>query len=277
MATNQSIVEESTRINAKASDQENNKKTCRLLNIHLKKFFDDIYIPYDHFTSDRWKINKIIRNNEDSLFYNKTFLTSDIEENFHKVFNKYVHLIEGIMNPSNRLMVFLKKWTDMSGNKWKSIEINSYLKRLLTDHKYHKYQIISPQYVVIVYDDLCKQNRIDNDNINTDKVKFELEEHLNDIMAKVRTEKKQFIKKYNDILTSFVYKYHHNDLKQQNYVFQFIQNMLIIIFEFAHKLLDLNIYAIHTVISNIIGNYIPLNEINQYDPSENDGRKIIIV
>ncbi|AYV85070.1 MAG: hypothetical protein Satyrvirus3_1, partial [Satyrvirus sp.] len=49
---------------------DENKIICKLINIQFKEFFDNIYIPFKFFKYENWKINKVLYDNEDALFYN---------------------------------------------------------------------------------------------------------------------------------------------------------------------------------------------------------------
>lgn len=246
-----------------------NKTTCRLINIHLKEFFDDIHIPYSFFRDDDWKINKILYKNEDMLYYNKKYLTEEDEERFFEVFDKFIAILEEILTPNNKLYSFLKKWTDMSHSKWKSINTRSYLKSLLIDRKY---QFISPAYVTDVYCHISKKYRED-----TDKIKSELEDHLDFLVKNVKKEIKIFRKIYDDIVTLYVYEYPYDIQEKNCYNLAFVNSIILEILNFAEKLIDLHVYAIHPIINNIIEYYTPLDEINQYEQDNYINRKISVV
>lgn len=252
----------------KSEQLEQNKTICRLLNIQLREFYDDIYIPYTFFKDD-WNINKILYNNEDILFYNKKYLTKDDEEKFYQVFDKFILLLDEIFFPNSKLLIFLKKWTDMSGSRWKSNGSKSYLKSIITDKKY---QFISPAYIANIYCDYSKRYR---DNV--DKIKSEMENHLDNMIKRIRKEIKEFNNLYNEIVSSYVYEYPLIIDGKNIYVMGFINSIIMAILDFAEKLINLNVYAIHPIINDIIEYYTPLDVINQYDPSENNNKKIFII
>ncbi len=145
------------------SVDEQNWVVCRLINLQLKEFFDDIYIPFYCFKQNEWKISKVLYDNEDALFYNELFFTLNDNMKFHEVFAKYIAMIEEIMTKDNQLYVFLKKWTDKTNVRWKANlnSQNSYLKSILIDRRY---QIISPSYMTDLYCELGKQYR-DNETL----------------------------------------------------------------------------------------------------------------
>ena len=244
-----------------------NKIMCRLINIQLREFYDDIYIPYNFFKDGEWNISKILYNNEDSLFYNKKYLTKEDEERFYHVFSKYVTMLEDIFSPDNRLQVFLRNWTDMNHDKWKTNGTKSYLKSILTDRKY---QVISPLYVVNIYCECAK--KFNNDR---DKIKNKLESHLDDIVKNIKKEARLFKEQYHQIVSAYVYE--HPIENDTSYILGFINSIILLILDFAEKLIDLNVYAVHPIVQQIIEYYTPLDEINTYRSSDNTNKKLCIV
>lgn len=253
--------------NTNNDTRENNRTVCRLLKIQLREFFDDIYIPYHYFKNNDWNISKILYDNEDSLFYNKKYLTKEDEERFHCVFSKYITMLEEIFNPDNKLLLYLKSWTDTSGSKWKTNHKKSYLKSILIKRKY---QIISPSYITYLYCDHIKKFKDD-----PQKCKEKFEQHLDSIIAEFRKECKNFQAQYNEIVESYVYEHPLN--YEPNYMAGFINSVLLAIIDFSEKMVDLNIYAIHPIITQFVEYYTPLDEINSYKSYENDGKKMCIV
>lgn len=176
-------------------------------------------------------------------------------------------MIEDIFSPDSKLYNFLKKWTDTSGIKWKSNGEKSYLKSILTNRKY---QVISPLYITSIYCEYIK--KYEN---NYDKFNGIFEKHLNNIIINFKNECKKFKKQYNEIVDSYVYE--HPLTNDPSYVLGFINSVILAILIFAEKLIELNIYAIHPIVVQLIEYYTPLDEINQYDPSENHGKKLCII
>jgi hypothetical protein len=263
--------------------QEANRTVCRLLNIQIREFFDNIYIPFSHFKSEEWDISDVLNRNDDVLFYNENFMSDNVnEKHFYDVFDKYVKMIEEIMNPNSALMIFLKKWTDMSDIRWKSTLGKSYLKSILTGQEY---DCISPIYIVNYYIGLTKkyQNMPDKAKVQ-DQIKTDIESHLDDIMKKVKRETNKFKRAYHKIVDAYVYQHPVDSIDEDNlnnekqtYVKDFICTVILAIVDFADKLIDLHIYKIHPIVLDVIDYYLPLDELNHYDLEEHDGRKMYII
>ena len=251
-------------------DKTNENKTiCRLINIHFKEFFDDIYIPFDFFRKDDWKINKVLYNNEDILFHNKTYLPEEDEPRFYEVFNKYIAVLEEILTPNNKLYCFLKRWTDTTQVKWKPNHSESCLRTLLIDRTY---QSISPAYITNIYCEISKRYQDESD-----KIKPELEKHLNQIISDTEKEIEIFKKNYDEIISMYVYEYPFDMQDKNLYDLAFINSILLEILNVSEKLIDLHIYTIHPIVNNVIEYYTPIDVINQYDPSDYGKRRICVV
>jgi hypothetical protein len=248
---------------------EENRTMCRLLNIHLRDFFDDIYIPYNFFRDANWNISKVLYDNEDVLFFNKKYITDTDENRFYEVFYKFMGMLEEIFTPDNKLYAYFKKWTDMSNLKWRSNNNKTYLKQLLTGKKY---QYISPLHTTNIFYEICIKY-----NNDPEKVKLETEKQLDLIVKIVRKEIKEFRQLYNDIIVSYVFEYPYNTNEQKLYVKAFLNCVILAIIDFSEKLIDLHVYAIHPIIEEIIGYYTPLDEINHYNLKENDNKHLYIV
>ena len=246
-----------------------NRTTCRLINLHIKGFYDNLYIPFDFFKEDDWKINKILYNNEDVLYYNKKYVTPYDEKRFYEVFDKFIIMIEDILTPNNKLCSFLKRWTNMDQSKWRIINTKSFLKSLLNNRKF---RFISPAYITNIYCDL--NNKYKNDN---EKIKSEIIAHLMDIYKKCKMEIKNFEEIYEEIITAYVYEYPIDTSEESAHVSAFINSIVLEILNFSEKLIDLHIYAIHQIINEIIDYYTPLDTINTYKPHEFGKRKICVV
>jgi hypothetical protein len=262
------------------NDEEMNKNqtVCRLLNIQLRNFFDDIYIPYTFFKNDKWNINKTLYDNEDVLFYNKKYLTDTDEINFFQIFDKYISMLEDIFCQDNKLYIFLKKWTDMTSTRWKTNGTKSYLKTLLTNPKY---QFISPSYTTNLYCEMCNKyknnEKYKDHDAYSDIIKKKMEKKMDQISSQIKKEVRIFRRGYNEIVTSYVYEYPYNTDDKKIYTKAFVNCVIMFVLDFIEKLIDLNVYAIHPIVYEIIGYYMPLDEINNYDPSDNDYRRLYIV
>lgn len=264
------LMEELKNLNGNSVETEENRTVCRLLRIHLDEFFSDINIPFKYFRDENWCIHKVLYDNDDILFYNKTYMTDEDNERFDEIFGKFIDMLEDIMNPKNKLTIFLKKWTNMSNpSTWKCNDTRSYLKSLLTQKKY---QYISPQYTTNLYCELC--DKYPND---ADKIKEKITAHLDDIVQTVRKEVRDFRKIYNEIVSSYTYEYPIKSQDKDIYILGFMNSIILTILSFAEKMIELHVYAIHPIVNSVIEYYTPLDEINLYDPSDNDGRKIFII
>lgn len=250
------------------------KSVCRLFKIHLHQLYDHIYVPFYFFKNDFFNINKVLYNNDDILFYNSDFLIRNDKVLFYKVFDRYVSMLEEIFNPKNKLTLFLKKWTDTSNesdSKWYCTKTNSYLKLLLEKKKY---SYISPLFIAEKYNKIVHKYPS-----NEKKVKTKIEKNLDSLIDAFKIELREFKKNYNDMLTTYVVNapLNKNTEIENDYTYCFVNSLLLEIIEFSNKLIDLNIYAIHTIVFNVINNYVPLDEINHYKESSNGNRKLYIV
>lgn len=239
---------------------------CRLLKLHISNFYDDIYVPVKFFIKAKYDVEKVLYENADSLYYNEEYIVTD-EERFNEVFDKYVEMIKEILDPNNKLTVYLKKWTSMTDRKYSVINTDSYLRSLL---KNEKYRYISPEYITKLFKKTCKEN-----NKDFNKITVIMEKELNSIIKKLKQETKLFSKLYHQIVISYVFE-HPSDL-DENYSKSFITYVILNILDFAEKLIDMNIYAIHTIVNNVIDYYTPLDDIGQYDPSSNHNLKLTLV
>jgi len=247
--------------------ENKNYVMCRMFNLHIKNFFDDnIYIPIGFFRNGDWKVSKILFDNEDALFYNKKYLPDEDDQQFHEVFTKYVTIIEEIMSPNNKLFEVMTGWTDRAGSKWRSINKNFYLKNIIAE-----YDKISPLFIVNLFSELKEKYPDDGSTI-----KKEFQQTLNEIMVDVKSEIRSFRKIFKEIVMMYVYEY-PIDSNDDTHIKGLINSIILSIITFADRLLDLNVYAIHAIVNNIIDNFLPLDEINLYDPTKYQGRPYCIV
>lgn len=234
----------------------NNEVMCRLLRLQYKDFYDNIYIPYKFFRQSKWNVEKVISDNDDALFFNKNYMTNNDLQLFADVFKKYTDMICKILQPENKLYEFMKRWTNFDSSRWSDNGINSYLKQILT---HYRYQYISPTYITDVFYEISKNNIND-----PQKIRNETEKHLKGILVKVHREKKKFNEIFNNIVSCYVYEYPNNETDENKSLYEtaFINAVIIASLEFANKLLDLNVYAIHPIINQIIIFYLPLDDFN---------------
>lgn len=242
------------------------RDACRLINVQINDFYDNIYLPIKHFKFDKWKVNKTLYSNEDSLFYNMKYLIDDTK--FQEIFSKYVLMIGDIMDPRNILMQFLHKWTNKTNKKWVSESKETYLKKIINNN-----ERISPIHITNIYKHFCKLHRSD-----IDKAKSEIEACISEININIDIVTNEFINKYDDIINSYVYLYPLDvTVDRDAYVADFMNNILMTIYAFAETLIDLNVYAIHKIVYDIVDFYLPLDDIYIFKPSEHNGKKLIIV
>jgi len=76
---------------------------------------------------------------------------------------------------------------------------------------------------------------------------------------------------------SYVYEYPYDVVKKDIYIKAFINSIIMCILDFAEKLIDLNVYAVHPIIEEIIGYYTRLDEINSYVPADYGFKRLYIV
>lgn len=250
-------------------NQNENKTMCCLLKLHLKDFYDDIFIPYRFFRDENWDIYKVLYDNMDVLYYSSKYVSDSDYEKFFPIFTKYMEMIEQVFTYNNVLYTYLKKWTDMKGTVWKSINNGSYLKWLMTDEKY---QIISPSYIANYYYDTCEKY-----NHDMLKIKVEMEQHLDKIKRNAKKEQVKFEKKFRAIVFSYVYEPSYNTPDHKLNVKSFINCVFHAIIDFSDKMIDLHIYALHPLINSIVGSYIPLDDINVYKSAKNDNKHLVII
>lgn len=263
------IINQLEQINPTQKEKNSCKTICRLLRLHISDFFDNIYIPFKFFERDEWDISKVLNENEDCLFYNEDYLTDDDQTRFYQVFYKYIRMIEDIMCENNELIKHLKKWTDMSKTRWSERKSKSYLKSLL-DKK--NYQMISPLHIVNIFIECSEKNRED-----TTKIISEVEEKLNSIVKQMKTVIREFRGCYRGIIDSYVYEFPLNPDEKEAYIKGFINSIIMTIVDYTDALVNLGIYAVHPIFRDIIEHYLPLDEINTYDPEEHLGKKLSIV
>ncbi|ANB50708.1 hypothetical protein [Powai lake megavirus] len=245
--------------------QEKNKKICRLLKKFIKNFYDNIHIPYHFFKENKWNISKTLNNNEDVLFYNEEFLISLNSDRFYEVFDKYILLMDDIFYPKNTLNLFLKKISKIN------IDDNNIAKYLINIFNNKKYRFISPEYVINKYFDYK------NNSNNEHDIRTQLNDHLNEIMDKVRNHVKNFKMVYHEMLSHFISERPMDQDLQKNYVLNFIGSVLISIFDFCEKIIELNIYAFHPIVLNIIESTLPLDDIFLHEPEKYKNKIMIVV
>jgi len=245
-------------------NQNENKIICKLLKLHLVNFYDNIYVPFKFFQKNNWNINKVLVDNADALFYCAGYLSETDKIRFNQVFGKYLVMIQEIF-AYRKLSKLLKAWTNMNNPQWFSTNDQSYLKSILNDDQYH---VISPVIVIKLYYSVTKKYRQDQN-----KIKVIMTKKLNHIISQYREARKEFQKRYHRIVTKYVYLCPLDFKVKREYVKLLLNETIMAILDLSEKLIDLKIYGIHSLITNLIS-YTPIDEIN--NPSE-AGVKIAII
>lgn len=253
-------------------ETQKNELICRIIKVHFSEFYDDIYVPFKFFKNGDWKIGKILYDNEDVLFYHDDYLTENDKERFHDIFSKYVIMIEEILSTDNKLYCFLEKWTNTTGLYPKSNLAKSHLRNILNNTKYHD---ISPAHIAKIYWQISK--KYNNDGQSRDKINSEVINYLDDLVLKIKKEKKKFTRIHHEIVYAHVYEQPIDYDPKSAYSISFINCIIMAILDCAERLINLNVYTIHTIINEIIDDDTPLQMIYQHDPKEYGGRKMIII
>lgn len=235
---------------------------CRLFNRFIPDIFNKIYLPYNVFKHYKFDIEKALQNNTDSLFYAEGYAIEEDEKMFNKVFDKYLNLVYDVFDNEGALVPFLRNLNDNNIKPEKSRIIKII----------NKYDSISPALIAEKYTALMRKF---SDRSKEDIVKI-LDHQLESINEKARTIIVEFNEKFHELLNEFVYENNMNDIDPLTGKL-LISTVMGEIWESSNKLIDLGIYAIHEIFHDIIGIYIPIDEIVHYNPESEDNRSLIIV
>ena len=246
-----------------------NYSICRLLKVQISDFYDHIYIPYTHFKFDNWGIDNVINSNTDALFYNETYMTEDDKVEFEEVFKKYAKMISDIMDPSNKFYEYLYKWTEFDSNVWKKKKNNlSTVYLMITKFKY-----VSPLFILGEYFSYLKKHK----GADRETVHNYLHKYLTKHMKGINIHVKNFKKAYTETINKFVYLHPLQYEYNSNYAKGFVNTLILETLDLTNILIDQNIYAIHSIITEIIDEYTPLDILNAYEPAKHNGRNVYIV
>ncbi len=137
-----------------------------------------------------------------------------------------------------------------------------------------KYQIISPLVVVDTYKKIYIKYKGD-----TNLCDHKFRKRLDRIMSEFKKEVNNFKIIYREITDAYVYEYPQDMIvvSDSDYIKGFINSIILTIMDFAEKMIDLNIYAVHTIIIDIINYYVPLDDIYLHDPSKHQGKKLLTI
>lgn len=237
------------------NEEPSNYASCRLIHLHLPDFYHNIYLPYKYFRNGNWDIVATIKENTDILFYSEDYMTADTIGRFHKVFDKLSALISTNLSDLN-LYHYLRDLTDDSDpKKWRVIHKHAYLKRIMTDDDYEN---ISPEYITKMYLELCEMYPKDRNMMGQ-----HLTVELDCIVEKGKSLINMFRRSYRRIVDAYVY--YHPLVTDNAYTIAFVNKIMIAILDVASELINLHIYGIHPLITEIIDYYLPLDDINLYE------------
>jgi len=250
------------------TDTKRNKSICFMLKRNFPDFYDRIYVPFKLFREGEWNIGKVLRQNMDALYYNESFVTNIDVARFDNVFGRYLDLIRKVFEPDTQLEKYMIQWKERRND--------TYLKKII---KGSKYNIITPFYLADAHKRLFVKYKTD-----TEKFDKKYTRKLNEIIESYRFEKKEFREKFNELLDAYVYEYpiqsptmNSDKNLAEMYTKGFVNGMILAILDFADKLLDLRIYAVHHVVKSVINSYLPLDDINLSDPDDEDYVAIVII
>lgn len=244
---------------------DKNHMMCKLIKTHFIGFFDDIYIPYKYFRKGKWNIKKIISSNKDALYYNPKFASQSDKYRFSEIFDRYAVMIEDILSPDNKLNHYLKRWTDVTDNKFIDRSKNSYLKSIFIDKKYRH---ISPTHIVKLFIECSKETEIKTIAISN------FEKILDEIISKAQKYIAIFKAAYDLIIDKYVY--FKAEITDSD-TYELFNSIFLAIINFADKMIELNIYTIHVLVNDIIGELTPFDDINYYTPECFGGKDLYVI
>jgi len=249
-------------------ETKRNKSICFMLKRNFPDFYDRIYVPFKLFREGEWNISKVLRQNMDALYHNEEFVTNIDVARFDNVFGRYLDLIKKVFETDTQLEKYMIQWKERRNE--------TYLKKII---KGSKYNIITPFYLADIHKRLFVKYKTD-----TEKFDKKYTRKLNETIESYRFEKKEFREKFNELLDAYVYEYpiesptmNSDKNLAEMYTKGFVNGMILAILDFADKLLDLRIYAIHHVVKSVINSYLPLDDINLLDPEDKDYVAIMII
>jgi hypothetical protein len=241
-------------------DIKANKEICMLLRKNFKEFYHNIYIPIDFFKMNNWNITEVLTDNVDALYYNDKYFRKNNDKIFSIVFGKYVDLIKKNFSLNSNLYMLLSETP---------IDVN--FKNIISCQKY---KFISPAYIA----DLYISCREDNEQLKM-MIKI-LDILFDEIKAKIFSFVDEFAKSFDNhiyLAPLNIGMGTNNNKMVQNYNHIYVDNLLTMILNFSHELVNMNVYAVHTLVDKVISMDFPFDIINQYDPEENNDRELIII
>jgi hypothetical protein len=225
-----------------------NKKICKLVDKYIDNFFDNVNIELNEFKNNNWKIKQTISSNKRNLFYDKKFLTLNDELFFNQLYDKYITFISEILSRDNILIKYLIAINDRN--------IPQHHSSILSIINNPKYDIISPLYII----QLCM-------NISTHKK--DIMNELDSIIRKKDCIMHNFNEIYEILLTTYVTFEPFDPILSNKFYIGFINSLLIVVYKTIMELIDLHIYSVNDLFSDVLNTYTPLCEIlNNNDNSQ---------
>ena len=218
---------------------------------YIQKFIPDFYekidIDYQEFFNNKYNIAKTIRAH-DELFFNKNkLIDDDIKQYIDDLYKEYIQIFEQLFDDENHVSKFLNNNTN--GNQFVELVNN--------------YSIFSPLYIAkILFNNLLQYKDMDkpkNEIINI--VLHILENDKNNVKKILQDFKKDIIIKfleYNKRKNDVEYYLLEDGDDIENFKVFTTDIMYLVIF-YSRKLIKLDIYPIHKILSNILEKYIHIN------------------
>lgn len=245
----------------------NNKAICQLVDAQLEHFFSDIGITLDLLEEEQWDIDGVIGTDRDPLFYYEEyyFSTPEAKERFEAIFARYTAMIIENLRPDNQLIRYLDNWQRIKARNPRA-KIRSFLRATL---KHKDYQMFSPVFIANMYADRIENIKDRNNLRNSAKKK-----HM--IRAEIEQELDKRLETFDEVLAEFNSYY---TIQRKLFLYspeedntiagkKFICNMMVGIMNLAEQLINLNVYAIHSIISEIINEFTPLFGVIEMDECE---------
>lgn len=227
-----------------------------LLKLHVPDFYNNIFIPHSFFKNNNYDIMTTIQENNDSIFYVEKYIQPEEIQRFNYVFEQYAIILSRNFTTDDNLIKFLRKWTCQNISPWRANKKQTRLKKLLNNPKIYYF---SPHYIIKLYcDNYYSVHDINTAITNTKK-------KLYSIAAHIAQETRSFQQKYQNLINHFVYQNEYQDMDYSQKTQILMQDIMKLILDLSEKLIKYDIYAINSLISNIINCYTPINCLNNND------------
>jgi hypothetical protein len=247
-----------------------------VLKRYIPNFFIMINIPYGHFSSDTNTRKTVLRNLDIFLFNEKYINGQTAKNNFDydvllkKNVDRYVQMLDQIFSTKSDLMLHLRY--EESHSRSLDTEVLEAVR---------KFSYISPEYIAAKYFELS--DKYDDGVVPMLKTLLKNQTQL--INHHVRKFEKEVIRLVREFVFEeenvFDHKTKEEYLASLNVRDQRINHMMFNIYlaslHLTNELLDYKVYAINTIISNVVDKYLGINQYNLYDKEKHFGKDITIV